>query len=121
MGKKYDSVPMSLSRPGKQKSHMIQGKWERIYFFVEVKTVLYVQMPTLGHLCHVCYLSGPCNHLNLPHLCSTQTGKDKGSSKLGLGGLLVIGLHGLRIRNRDPVCVSICGLLYSSFVYFIFV
>lgn len=73
MGEKYFSVSMSLSTPGKQKSHMIQEKWERVYLFVEVKTVLYVKMPTLGHLCHIFYLSGPCNHLNLPHLCSTQT------------------------------------------------
>lgn len=50
-----------------------------------------------------------------------QTEKDKGNSKLGLGGLLVIGLRGLRIRTRDSVCVSICVLLHSSFVYFIFV
>lgn len=121
MGEKYFSVPMSLSRPGKQKSHMIQGKWERIYFFVEVKTVLYVKMLTLGHLCHIFYLSGPCNHLNLPHLCSITTEKDKENSKLGLGGLLMIGLAGLRMRNHASVCVSICVLLHSSFVYFIFV
>ena len=43
MGEKYFSVPMSLSTPGKQKSHMIQEKWERVYLFVEVKTVLYVK------------------------------------------------------------------------------